>query len=98
MEYSALFSEYQMLTDMHEFIWDQIDRSNKDKEEIDAINTLIEHLDPNGFLSENISQISRECNVSEKVLFKCLLRLRMLEPIGIFQPDIQHCLLSQYLS
>ncbi|KRL02984.1 RNA polymerase factor sigma-54 [Liquorilactobacillus capillatus] len=56
---------------------------------------LIEHLDPNGYLRINLTEVLKKTKVDETTLLDALTLLQQLDPPGIGARNLQECLLLQ---
>lgn len=60
-----------------------------------AIEFLVDHLDPNGFLDGDLSFLARSARMSEAVMARAIIELQSAEPAGVGARDLSECLRLQ---
>ena len=58
-------------------------------------NRLLEELEPTGWITEDLSDVSKELNCDVQDLEDVLQRLQEIEPAGIFARNLRECLILQ---
>lgn len=78
-----------------EHLLEQAHLSDCSKEELKAIEVLVGNLDDKGFLSIQLSELSKSSKIPEALLSKAQKMLIGFDPVGIGSSTIQDCLLAQ---
>lgn len=80
---------------IHSHVYDQLALDRYPDKELKVIDFLIHSLDSNGFIDLEVPEIAQLTGASERVIEKCLIDLKKLEPAGIFAKNLEECLLIQ---
>jgi RNA polymerase sigma-54 factor len=73
----------------------QLDLKKYSAKELKIIDYLIDCLDDTGLLTMPLDEIAKTSRTDITLVKNCLHDLQLLEPYGLFAPDLQHCLLRQ---
>ena len=80
---------------LEEQLLSQFNIKTLSKEQLRVIRYLIQHLDENGYLTDDLGEIAEKLNVAQEFAVDCLLMIQSLEPVGIGARNLQECLLIQ---
>ena len=75
-------------------VW-QAGMSGLNDEEMDIIMSLISYIDDNGYLSQELDEISKDANYSVEQLQTALDMVTTFDPVGVGARDLKDCLLIQ---
>ena len=75
-------------------IW-QAGMSGLKDEEMDIIMSLVSYIDDNGYLSQDLEEISKDARYSVEQLQKALDLVTTFDPVGVGAKDLKDCLLIQ---
>jgi len=88
----ATLSRRDTLTEHLEW---QLQLSELPIEEEVAARFIIGNLDERGYLQATISELARQCGMSEATVELALVRIHALDPVGVGARDLRECLLIQ---
>lgn len=81
--------------EVEEFLLGQLNAWEYAETEWQMMKYLIQCLDEQGFFPYDPEALAEELGVSDRLMDRCLKRLKDLEPAGIFSRDVSECLLQQ---
>ncbi|MEH7107788.1 RNA polymerase factor sigma-54 [Bacillus sp. JJ1764] len=64
-------------------------------EELKVLRYLIQHLDENGYFTDDLGEIAKKLKVSDELAEDCLVVIQTLDPAGLGARNLQECLLLQ---
>jgi len=80
---------------LRDYVLGQLDLKRYSDAEQKVMVYLIDCLDDTGYFTIPIDEVAKTNRVDKSLVKLCLQDLQMLEPYGIFAPDLPHCLLRQ---
>ena len=80
---------------LQEYLISQLSMIDVDEDLKEIANILISYIDPMGYLSLSVEELSKELNISEEIIIKALKVVQSLDPPGVGARDIKECLLLQ---
>lgn len=80
---------------LEEQLLSQLNIKALSREQLRVIRYLIQHLDENGYLTDDLHEIASKLKISSELAENCLLMIQSLEPVGIGARNLQECLLIQ---
>ncbi|MED4204566.1 RNA polymerase factor sigma-54 [Neobacillus mesonae] len=80
---------------LEEQLLSQLNIKALSREQLRVIRYLIQHLDENGYLTDDLHEIATKLKISSELAENCLLMIQSLEPVGIGARNLQECLLIQ---
>ncbi len=81
--------------EMEEFLLGQLDMNAYTRTEWGIMKYMVQCLDERGFFPYEPEEIARSAKVPADAVKGCLVKLKTLEPIGIFSRDVPECLMRQ---
>ena len=81
--------------DLYQHLQSQLNLMRLPQEIYKAVNYMIGCIDENGYLQENIDDISKNLNIDKNKVEKALNQLQSMEPAGVGARNLQECLLLQ---
>ncbi|WP_302486300.1 RNA polymerase factor sigma-54 [uncultured Megamonas sp.] len=80
---------------LEEYLSEQVDFTFNDKQEIKIAHYIIGLLDAAGYLRTSLAEISSLLNTDEEIIKNVLVKIQLLEPVGIGARDLPECLAIQ---
>jgi RNA polymerase sigma-54 factor len=80
---------------VRDFVMNQLNLKKYSTKELKIIDYLIDCLDDTGLLTMPLDEIAKTSRSDIALVKNCLHDLQLLEPYGLFAPDLSHCLLRQ---